>query len=86
MRQLDRYSLPNTFNCLCDIMYFDYFHDPNFLSKIIGLKSVRVLISSNDEAWLPLIWKTWKIQGIGKRPLKVREFATDFKKSGNFVV
>ena len=31
---------------------------------------------------LPLTWKTWKSQGIWKRPLKVREFATEFQKSG----
>ena len=33
------------------------------------------LLKRNSFAGLPLTWKTWKSQGIWKRPLKVREFA-----------
>ena len=36
---------------------------------------------SDYDSGLPLTWKTWKSQGIWKRPLKVREFATEFQKS-----
>ena len=47
---------------------------------------VEKLLKNNSFAGLPLTWKTWKSQGIWKRPLKVREFVTELPKSGNFVV
>ena len=31
---------------------------------------------------LPLTWKAWKSHGIWQRPLKVREFVTEFQKLG----
>ena len=56
-------------------------------SAIIQVKELQsVSLQFNMASFLtpglPLTWKAWESHGIWQRPLKVREFVTEFQKLG----